>query len=170
MKKVLLALLVIVMLGYSAFSIYFVFGLQKTSTVEESVSEVSLEEAELAAAYAEVAFQDLASEYCESDGVTVTEAFLKQITELACQKEAVEALIQALALRDYTADQVCSRIFAEPHETKEHTIKLMVVDEDQYTAANLCSGVLDILKNSDLSEFCSGMEIQEVGTEEYRAN
>lgn len=169
MKKVLLALLVIVMLGYSAFSIYFVIGMQNTSTVEESVSEVSSEETELAAAYAEAAFQDLASEYCESDGVTVTEAFLEQIAELACQEAEIEALIQELALKDYTAEMVSERILVKAHDTKAHTIKLMVLDEDQYIAANLCSGVLAVLENSDLSEFCSGMEIQQVGTEEYKA-
>lgn len=167
MKKVLLALFVIVMLGYSAFTVYMVIGMQSSLSVEESVSE---EVVLLCAAYAELSFEGLAEEYTE-DGI-VTEAFLEKLTEISRDKEQIGQLLSELQMDElqedgHSAEQVRGRILFEAHAAMEDTVKLMVLDEDQYRAADLCNGVLAILEAADLSDMCTGMEIGEVGTEEY---
>ena len=161
--KILLALFVLVMLGYTAFTVYMVIGMQKPSAVEEMISVDSSEEMPLACAYAEITFEAVPSEYSK-DG-QVTQEFLEKLLTLAQNRVKLELLLKELELEAYSVEQVCGRMTAETYLSEENAVKLMVLDEDQYRAADLCNGVLVILKEADLSGLCSGMEIVEVGTE-----
>ena len=76
MKKFLLAIFVIIMLGYSAFSLYMVFGMSGTTEVENT-QQVS----QLFEVYAELEFSDLASEYRDAENGLVTEEFVRRVTD-----------------------------------------------------------------------------------------
>lgn len=158
--KVLLLLFVLVMLGYTAFTVYMVFGMQKSDNQEQTQSE----ETHLVCAYAELTFAEVNAAY--RDGVQLTLSFTEALLEQAKQEDALALLIEELELESYSTELLRGRIEAEIIPEKEDTVRLQVLDEDQYRAADLCNGVLDILKAADLSEFCGEIHIGDVGIEE----
>lgn len=160
--KVLLLLFVLVMLGYTAFTVYMVFGMQKSDNQEQT--QVQSEQTHLVCAYAELTFAEVNAVY--RDGVQLTPSFTEALLEQAKQEDALALLIEELELESYSTELLRDRIEAEIIPEKEDTVRLQVLDEDQYRAADLCNGVLDILKTADLSEFCGEIYIGDVGIEE----
>lgn len=159
MKKFLLAVFVVIMLGYSGFSIYMVMGMQKAADTVPT-------DGWLFEAYAELEFENLSDEYCDTETGSATDTFAEKVEAYVTQPEYLETMIQQLGLT-VTAEELAENLSAEPDPSQKAALIIKAVNENEYTAADLCNCMFALLEDTDLDGAYASVEMGDVGTAEY---